>query len=232
MDLPIWNYWMWDDEGEYIYKYDYGMADHPDADFLCGTEWDDHWPRRFFWTAEQAAALSFGRSPDAIPWNDERSGVKDMDQSSKFATHFCDLREEIIEAQQKGILPSAIPALMYIQWAEANRAPFPPALAREVEDFHKSISEGAEQFASLQDEIRQLREELDGLKTNGGDEKIHPRKENSMLRIILGVAKDKYHHPKPGAAKRISDALARNGLNLDEETIRKFLNEASDPKRS
>src|SRR5947207_247613 len=119
-DLPRWDYWMWDDEGKYMFKYAYGMADHPDADFLWETEWDEKWVRTLFWTPEQATALAFGRSPDKVPWDDEPFGVKDMDQSSEFATYFHDAREEIIEAQAKGVLPSAIPALMFVQWAEAN----------------------------------------------------------------------------------------------------------------
>ena len=228
MDLPIWNYWMWDDNGEYIHKYDYGMADHPDADFLWGTEWDQHWPRRLFWTPEEAAALSFGRSPNRVAWNDEPFGVKDMDGSSEFATHFSDLRQAILEAQKKGVLPTSIPALMYVHWAEANKIPFPPTLAEEIEVFHKSITEGAEQYTKLQDIIRDQRDEIERLKAEKVDGKIHPRTGNNMLRIILAVATEKYGYPKPGSANRISDTLLHNGFSLDEETILKYLKQATD----
>src|SRR6266850_4510761 len=113
IELPIWNYWMWDDEGKYNYKYDYDMSDHPDWEHLQNTGWDKEWTRRLFWTAEQAAALSFGRSPDKVSWDNNPYGVKEMDGESEFPTYFCELRRQIIEAQEKGILPKPIPALMY-----------------------------------------------------------------------------------------------------------------------
>lgn len=133
IDLPPkWNYWMWDEAGQYNYKYDHDMSDHPDCEFLERTAWDEEWTRRLFWTANEAAALSFGRSPDKVPWDNDPFGVKVMDGKSEFATYFCELRRQIIEAQEKGILPKAIPALMYIQWAELSNVPFPPTLAHLI----------------------------------------------------------------------------------------------------
>ena len=235
MDFPIWNYWMWDDKGEYIYKYDHGMEDHPDAEFLWETEWDEKWVRKLFWTAEQATALSFGRSPEKVPWDDDPWGVKEMEGSSEFANNFCHLREEILETQQKGILPSAIPALMYVEWAEANMIPFPPALAAQIASFYKSIEEGAEQIAGLEELVRQQGEQLSQLQQEllverdrkTVTEEINPRLRNNLLKVILGVAKDKYQHSKqPGAAKRISDALLRQEINLSEDTMLSYLKQA------
>jgi hypothetical protein len=235
-DLPPWNYWMWDDKGEYIYKYDYGMADHPDAEFLWGTEWDEKWVQTFFWTAEQATALSFGRSPDKVTWDDEPFGVKDMEGSSEFASYFCMLRDGILEAQSKGILPSSIPALMYIEWTEKNDIPFPPSLAASIVAYHKTITDDAQRFVRLEklvqqqgEEILQLQQELSlEREREKADAALNPRLRDNLLRVVLGVAKDKYQYSRPGAAKRISDALLEHEISLSEDTILGYLKQADD----
>ncbi len=235
-ELPRWDYWMWDDKGEFIFKYAHTMTDHPDADYLWETEWDEKWVRKLFWTAEQATALSFGRSPEKVPWDDQHWGVKVMDGSSEFASYFCMLREEILETQNKGILPFSIPALMYVEWTEANNIPFPPALASSVIAFHKTISEDAERFVRLEELVRLQGEQLSQL----GNELLaerqreksatepHPRLRNNLLSVILGLAKEKYGYPKPGVAKKISDALLLQDIRLSEETVHGYLKQAEE----
>jgi hypothetical protein len=228
-ELPRWDYWMWDDKGEFIFKYAHTMTDHPDADYLWETEWDEKWVRKLFWTAEQATALSFGRSPDEVPWDDQHWGVKVMDGSSEFASYFCMLRDEILEAQGKGLLPSSIPALMYIEWTEKYDIPFPPNLAGSVIAYHKMITDDAERFVRLEELVQQQSEELRQLREHEKAEaEPHPRLRNNLLKVIVGVAKDKYQYPRSGTAKRISDALLRQEISLSEETILGYLKQAED----
>jgi hypothetical protein len=235
-DWPAWNYWMWDDKGEYIYKYDHAMEDHPDAEFLWQTDYDDKWMRKLFWSPEQATALSFGRSPDKVTWDDEPFGVKDMEGSSEFASHFCMLRDEIIEAQNKGLLPSSIPALMYVEWAETNNVPFPPSLASSVGAFHKQITDDAERFVRLEELVQRQGEELkkfqQELLVEGQLRKVtaeaHPRLRSNLLKVILAVAKQKYGHPKAGAAKKIVDTLLLQGVSLSEDTLLSYLRQAEE----
>jgi hypothetical protein len=56
------------------------------------------------------------------------------------------------------------------------------------------------------------------------------RERNNLLRIVLGLAMDKFQY-QPGvrgsAASNISSALKRQGIQLDEDTVRKYLTEAS-----
>lgn len=55
---------------------------------------------------------------------------------------------------------------------------------------------------------------------------------DSMLRMILGMAMKKYEYDpsskKNTATKKIADDLAEYGLDLNEDTVRKYLNEARD----
>ncbi|MCP1974306.1 hypothetical protein [Bradyrhizobium elkanii] len=218
---------MWDDAGNYIHKYVYGMIDHPDCDFLWDTEWNEKWTKRLFWTAEEAAALSFGRSPDKVPWNADPWGVKEMDGSSEFASYFCQLRKEIIKAQENTILPRAIPALMYIQWADANNIPFPPALAQTINQFYGSLTRESDKLpASDEDTTTSEKNQELGKRSRNNDGEVHPRLKNNYLKLILAVAREKYHHPRPGAAKRMSETMDKQGFSLDEDTILNYLTTA------
>lgn len=67
--------------------------------------------------------------------------------------------------------------------------------------------------------------------TTAPEKPLHPSIRRSFNRMILGMAKDKFNF-KPGAqkspaTKNIADALARQGLKLDEDTVRTRLQEAA-----
>lgn len=133
---PVWNYWMYDEAGEYRYELEFGYG-HPDAEFLTDTVWEDEWTYKFFWSVDEAAALSFGRSPSVVRYDQY---MREMDGSSEFASYFCRLRETILAAQSAGTLATPIPAKMYIDWTEGCRVPFPPVLAEKVRsNFNKMI---------------------------------------------------------------------------------------------
>ena len=124
---------MYDQNGEFIYKHAHTMSDHPDAEFLEDTECDDEaWAQEFYWTPDQATMLSFGRSPEKLPFD---KYMDEMEGSSEFVDYCFNLRDLILEAQAEGMLPKkpVIPALLFVQWAEGNRYPFPPGLADKVE---------------------------------------------------------------------------------------------------
>jgi len=217
---------MWDEEGNYKLEYKNGMDDHPDAYLLWQTDWDDSWVRKLFWSAEEAAALSFGRSPDKICW-DEDFGFRGLYGISEFATHFCNVLDAILEAQMKDILPDQIPALMYARWAEANGVPFPGELAQSVDSFYKMLADAAVQSAELEKLIHERREELERLRNELPDD-LSPKLRNNLYKVVLGVAKDKYQYNIPGVAKRISNALLEHKIKVGEETILDYLRKAED----
>jgi hypothetical protein len=223
--FPAWDYWMWDEDGKYIFKYDHDMGDHPDCDLLWETNWtlDMYWTRELFWTAEEAAALSFGRSPDKVPWNDDHWGVKEMEGSSEFANWFVAVREKILEAQKRKALPERIPAIVYVHWAAENNIPFPPALAQQVNEFYGALEASEQRAREAENKLWTERSRV----SHEAEEKLHSRTENNLLKIILGLAKAKYQYPAPGAAKRMSDAILREYINVSEETILGYLKKAA-----
>jgi hypothetical protein len=192
-----------------------------------GAAQHEGWIRKLFWTAEEAAALSFGRSPDKIIW-DEDFGFRGLRGISEFATNYCMVLDFIVEAQSKEILPLVIPTRMYVRWAEANQVPLPPDLAKSVDVFYDALMETTDLTAMLQSRLEQLNKDLVTFLPKTTAE-LNPKLRNSMLRVILGVAKDKYLHPKkPGTALRISNALLTQGIDVGEDTIQKYLKEAEE----
>jgi hypothetical protein len=178
LDWPIWNYWMFDDNVDFIFRYDHTMDGHPDAEFLYGTDYEPEWAHRFFWTADEAAALSFGRSPTKV-CHDQY--MEEMDGSSEFATHFCELRLAIIEAQNAKTLPETIPACMYAEWAQRNNLPFPPALADKVSGWFKRVMsqvEGKRESSSIE-------AAAPGNESNG--ERAKETKSLREWRTVLGI---------------------------------------------
>ena len=60
---------------------------------------------------------------------------------------------------------------------------------------------------------------------------VHPRERNTLLRLVIGMAIYGYgYNPqskKNTAVKEITSDLARAGLDVSEQTVRNYLNEAS-----
>ncbi|MFY9291717.1 MAG: hypothetical protein WAP03_13615 [Methylorubrum rhodinum] len=79
--------------------------------------------------------------------------------------------------------------------------------------------------------IAVTRASLDAFKGGAVVERpLATRERNTLLRIVLGLAKEKFHYSPDGgrnsAARNISDALGRQGIRVSEDTILKYLREA------
>jgi hypothetical protein len=238
-DWPEHDYWLWDENGKPIWKHQITLQDHPDAEFLAGTDYEPEWSRKFFWSADEATALSFGRSPSQVAYD---KYMEEMDQLSEFATNFCDLREVIMEAQRDGLLPTPlIPAQMYVEWATKNCLPFPPSLAVEVRarfdkvmavPDHSGSPADVDDAASAENTDRNLRSKP---VRAGGSSK---REDRTSLAIIYALAWRHYglgKRTKSDVANRIEeilDDLRGQGADLAgkfkaiggrlEEAIREF----------
>ena len=67
---------------------------------------------------------------------------------------------------------------------------------------------------------------------DNADKPLHPKSEQSLLGMVLGMAVAKYRY-KPGTAysgvaARIERDLKANGIDLGDDTIRKWLQKAGD----
>ena len=192
--LPYaWDYWMYNEHGEYIYKYDHDMSDHPDAEFLEDTDCDsDFWATKFFWTVDQATALSFGRSPEKVSWD---KYIEDMVGSSEFATFFSDLRDRILEAQQNHkLMEPKMPAVLFVNWAEENGLPFPSVLAEKVRKFFKAMEEDAGRLLIGSNGLATPPTKTfgSGAKRSDETETVNPKSKSNLLKIIFTMATKRY----------------------------------------
>ena len=92
---------------------------------------------------------------------------------------------------------------------------------QRIEDRESIISERE----SLRAEAANLKAELEAERSRGGS--LKPRERESLMKLILGMAKAKFNYDpaasRSPAPKNISKALGSAGLELDEDTVRKWL---------
>ena len=74
--------------------------------------------------------------------------------------------------------------------------------------------------------------ELERALEAANDETLHPRERNSLLKILLGIAIEQYDYSpndkKSKAPGQIVSDLAEHGLDVSDDTIRKYLNEGAE----
>jgi hypothetical protein len=202
---PSWDHWKdlqhieMHEDGSYTVPSNDGIPED-ELEFVDAADYEPEWSRRWWWTADEAAALSFGKSPDALPFDDY---MQSMDGSSQFATEFCAVREHILEAQRNKVLyEPKIPTKMFIEWAQAEGISLPPELVEQVTSFyalvtsdvHRNLIESARlaasPTASQADEAAQLKEAIDPpVETVNHESK---RERNTDLGIIYVLALEHY----------------------------------------
>jgi hypothetical protein len=235
-EWPVWDYWLYDEQGGYIYDYPAKVSRHPDAEFLDGTDYENEWTLKFHWTADEAAALSFGRSPNKVPYD---RYMEEMDGSSEFATHFCALRRHIMQSQKDGHLPDLILARMYSYWAIKQGIPFPTQLAEAVETFFNramgidsvGVAKADDSRAAIDIKRKVASEQVDD-----DDHEPLSRRESTLLSILYGLAWKHYGLGKGSTSitgiatnmEKVLDRLRENNVHLEGKvkTIAKRLSEA------
>jgi hypothetical protein len=93
----------------------------------------------------------------------------------------------------------------------------------------KSFPHLKNMLASLIIENRNLKSELQGIAGAAkcvSPQSIHPRTKNTMLKVIAILCKlSEIDYSQRGAASKLRAAGERIGINIDDETIKKFLDE-------
>ncbi len=88
----------------------------------------DHWARMSLWTLDQATALSLGKDPRRVNWENTRSLV----QVSAFAAAYKARREIILSAKQAGQLLEPVIPGAFVAWAERMVIELPGQLVDAV----------------------------------------------------------------------------------------------------
>ncbi len=88
----------------------------------------EHWSRMSLWTLDEAIALSLGKDPRLVSWDNVRSSV----QISSFAARYSARRDIILRAKQAGQLwEQTIPGV-FIAWADRMNVDLPSPLVDAI----------------------------------------------------------------------------------------------------
>jgi hypothetical protein len=241
--LPwVWNYWAYEDAGRDpdVHERDVGWfhTGRENADFL-------KWIRKGIWNAEQATALSFGKSPEIVT----RSYAEDEAPGpSLFAEYFTTLHDLVLDAQRRSELPTYIKPRTYLEWAKTNGVDFPNELEvaiteseQEIDGLRERNSKLEGQLVDQQAKIQLLQYEIDKLRGASAPSLEQPpapdnpsaktRVQNTLLQLLLVMAVGGYSF-KVGAARQsatkdICDDSVRLNLALSDDTILTHLRAAA-----
>ena len=217
----------------------------------------DYWAKAAYWTIDESVALSFGRDPRKVSWDGIRPHVK----VSEFAKAFEERRELANRALKLNQLAASNIPGFFLAWAERMRIEVEPELTEAVKqlgiqiaDWKSAYDEAVKSNASLTERLKSLTAVTNALNDTmkvvvpfsdaspATDEQkttraASTRERETMLKLIIGMAAEQYGYDptksRTDAAKLISDDLALHGLSVSDDTVRKYLKEASDllPRR-
>jgi hypothetical protein len=207
-----------------------------EADFWFnapGTRPDYHrWAMLPYWTLEEAIMLSLDRDPKKVQVKSVLSFLNASNLSSQvshrleFAT-----RAKALKKFFDPVLPP-----FFVRWAQTYGVILPIELIDSVEAAHGVHRNWEDEAKRLSGVITELREKLEtALAENSSlkadleskPEGLGERERTSMLKLIAGMAAGRYGcDPKAlrnPATRAIADDLQLNGIPLDEDTVRKYL---------
>jgi len=156
-----------------------------------------------YWSAEEAVALILGKDP-------KRVNLINLDEYSTtvspFIQKYKNLKELIDRTVEMEDLPERATPRQFVEWA------------RKID-------------LEIPDELQKLATYTDTKNKDG----LSQNERTSMLKIILGMAVSKYKYQGEAARNAatgenkdsIPSDLEKIGLDLDPDTIRRYLNEAT-----
>lgn len=180
------------------------------------------------WDAGQAAALSLGLDPDMVSpeWLQR--------QSNELRARYAQRRDLIANHQQAGRLPHYVEPALFVSWAQANSVAIDPALIESVQTHGGAIADWRHEVERLRLALAASQTRVAELEAGGPakERRLYPKEQASLLKLVLGMAMDKYGYTPGGGNSRtpklIADALQRQGMSIDEDTVRKWLGIAAE----
>ena len=165
------------------------------------------WARSPYWSPEEGAVLAYDLDPkDSIQHSTTGYGGASL-RAPEDARQLCDLAHRAMEVEDLKARPKPIEFMM---WARST--------GRE---FH------ADWWGAVVDEGAPVEVEIETPAPAHPGADLNPRERDSLLKLVIGMALEQYGYDparaKNRATKQIKDDLAHNDLDLDEETILKYL---------
>lgn len=193
-----------------------------------------HWSKMPYWSDEEAAALLLERNPQLL----NRKAIR-AERPSQIGDAFQRLRDLIFRAMAAGEFNSGRSPLAILRWAKQRQIAVPASLQASVDLQAEPMVDWKEAHDQIAIELERVRAELDMSKAQLHDiiaeqasasRNLSTRERVSVLKLMLGMAIGGYGYAPAAArsptAKEIAADLHRIGLTLDEDTVRKYLEEA------
>jgi len=203
------------------------------------------WGRKAYWTADEATALSFGKSPDHI----DLRVAEDHEGQLKFADEYICLHDLIEQAQEAGALPDPIPPRAFVSWAdhqnfEVSQEIREVVAAREVEfaDLERERDVLKARCEKLTQELQAAQYQLDKLRTaqpekpdttrDALDRDLNPKERTSLDTMLIAMAVIRYKHNPFGPktthkTSRIVDDVLLTGMRINAGTVHHHLERAA-----
>lgn len=206
----------------------------------------DHWSRTAYWTVEEAAALSFGKDPREVT----RLKVQAIRQPNRFASDYLARLDILERARTMHQLSHSTSLTRFLAWIEHTRFPMPEALVDAAKAIHRPEVDWQAEYQKLHAEMARCAD-----KTRSGAESLEAkaaelgraaqaeidkakaaslgvRERESLLKLVIGMAIEAYRYDpravRSDKIKEIAEDLAKVGVPLDVDTVRKYMNEARD----
>lgn len=211
-DFPRWDYWLYENLSNATYRdvprsgAFLGENDirHEDYD-LDPAEWCHG--KHFYWTAQEAALISFYRDPDKVErteddfilhdevmgplGDDDDDGKRNIQLRKHITALYCLIRD----AQKNRDLPRLIRREVYVEWCDLVGVDVPQAILNELQKFEAKQAafavNGKSSAESMEQTILTTRGDSDlSAEINGGEHQNQNgdgpqgRRENSFLKII------------------------------------------------
>lgn len=205
-----------------------------DADF-------DYWSKMPYWSLDEAVALSFGKAPEVVNKNSLKSVFSWV---SPFVREYNRTHELAARAVKWRKLFDPVMPRLYVNWAHDNDISLPDKLVAKVEARSETLIDWQARYdevlARNNQNVDKANKLLDAanariaeLEESAGVAKpLHTKERESLLKLVAGMAIGGYGYD-PGAARstttgEIADDLAKAGVSLDVDTVRKWLSAASE----
>src|SRR5262245_8659897 len=166
----------------------------------------EHWGKAAYWKLDEAIALSFGKAPEQVTWERVEPHVK----NSLFASEYQRRRDLVLRAAVSRILHEPTKPEKFLAWAKRFDLSIPPAL----------------------DELQSQLQVAATPRTAKPEKSLSTRERESLLKLVIGMAVGGYGYDVKASRSvqpsTIVDDLAKIGLPLDADTVRKWLKEAAE----